>query len=1014
MSSDLQTIDDLIKQSHQSDPGDEDSLEGKFAKKQKEIQLKDLERMTATKAQASGTSYIDLNGFPISQEALALIPESQAREFNVVCFYFDGKHLRLAALEPKSPMVRAKLRELEKKFFIPNGEIYMVSPHSMEHALWLYKSLPKIKPVAPGVEITEEELEKFKKEIDDFRSLNDKINEVNMSDVIVLLIATALKIGSSDIHVEAEEQGVVIRLRVDGVLQEAAVINREKWRRIISRLKILSKVKINVDDKPQDGRFDITTSEDKIAVRSSFLPTAFGESVVMRLLKSSSVGLPFEELGLVKQEYEKLAQEVDKPNGLVLVTGPTGSGKTTTLYAMLKRLNKPGTKIITLEDPVEYELEGVNQSQVDEAKGYTFSSGLRSILRQDPDIVMVGETRDLETAEIAVRAALTGHLVLSTLHTNDASGVIPRLLDLGIQPYLLSPALNAIVGQRLIRKLCSQCKTKREVSPEEEEKIKKILAVISPKANIDVPKELPTIYKAVGCEACNNLGYKGRIGIYEVLTMDASIKELTAQNVPSFKILEQAIENGMITMLQDGILKVMQGTTSLEEVYEAAGKMEYIDKLYDIVVSKTIGRGLKLTEEDMANGLELTKAIGKDSAHLLENHHTNEIINIVMAGGVQTDAGDVHIDPTEEGVTIRYRIDGILHDMAKLGKEHYIPLLTEIKNTAGFAANIKKATYDGRFTIYLPDNKKVDCRISIIIGGYGETAVIRLLSTQAKSLEMEKLGIGSVSLNIINDAIKKTKGIILTTGPTGSGKTTTLYSLLNKLNDPSVKIITIEDPIEYNLEGIIQTQVSTEEGYTFAAALRSLMRQNPNIIMVGEIRDEETAKVSIEAALTGHLVLSTIHANSAAAAIARFVGLGVDKPLLSSSIECSIGQRLVRKLCPNCKQKTEITPEQQKQVDELLEKISKNPNIKIPTEKTFYKPVGCEKCGMLGYKGRVGIYEAISMTPEMQKLIQAPTVTELEIENLAIGQGSMLMMHDGILKAMAGETTIEEVFRVAA
>ena len=1007
-----QSIEDLIHPNADGGPVDEDSLEGKFAKKQREINLRDLERMTSAKAQSAGASYIDLAGFPISQEALALIPEAEAREINVVCFYFDGKRLRLAALEPQGPAAQAKLHELEEKLFLDNGEIYLVSSHSMEHALWLYKSLPKIKAVADLVEITAADLEKFQQQISDFKSLSEKVNQVNMSDILVLLIAAALKIGSSDIHVEAEEQGVVIRLRVDGVLQQAAVIERDKWKRIIARLKILSKVKINIENTPQDGRFNIITDQEKIAVRSSFLPTAYGESVVMRLLRSSAVNLPFVELGLRKVEYEKLISEVDKPNGLILVTGPTGSGKTTTLYAILSRLNKPGTKIITLEDPVEYELPGINQSQIDESKNYTFSSGLRSVLRQDPDIVMVGETRDLETAEISVRAALTGHLVLSTLHTNDAAGVIPRLLDLGVKPYLLSPALNAIIGQRLVRRLCPKCKAEQTLSEDEQDKIKKILAVISPRANVDVPKTLPKVYKAVGCAECNNLGYKGRIGIYEIMTIGATIKELTGQNAASFKILEQAIEDGMVTMLQDGILKVLDGVTSLEEVYEAAGKMEYIDKLYDIVVSKTIGRGLKLSETDMTQGAELIKEIGKDASSLLETHHTNEIINLVMAGAIKAEAGDVHIDPTENGVNIRYRIDGILHDIASLGKEHFIPLLGEIKNTAGFPANIKKPTYDGRFTIYTPTGK-IDCRISIIIGGYGETAVIRLLSMQAVNLDMEKLGINSVALKIINNAITKTKGIILTTGPTGSGKTTTLYSLLRKLNNPSIKIITIEDPIEYNLEGIIQTQINTEEGYTFAAALRSLMRQNPNIIMVGEIRDEETAKVSIEAALTGHLVLSTIHSNSAAAAIARFVGLGVDKAQLSSSIECSIGQRLVRRLCPQCKKADGIAPELEQKVKDALARLPKNSEIKIPEKLTFYKAVGCPACGGLGYKGRVGIYEAISMTPEMQKLIQTTAVIETEIENLALTQGSTLMIHDGIFKALAGETTIEEVFRVA-
>ena len=389
-----------------------------------------------------------------------------------------------------------------------------------------------------------------------------------MSDVIVLLIAAALKVGSSDIHIEAEENGVVVRLRVDGTLQQAAIIDREKWRRVISRLKVLSKVKINIEDKPQDGRFTIFTSEEKIAVRSSFLPTAFGESVVMRLLHSNSVALSFDSLGLYPRALEILKEEVDKPNGLVLVTGPTGSGKTTTLYAALNHVNKPGTKIITLEDPIEYQLPGINQSQVEEEKGYTFSNGLRSILRQDPDIIMIGEMRDLETTEIAVRAALTGHLVLSTVHTNDAAGAIPRLIDLGIQTYLLTPAINAIVGQRLVRKLCPHCKIQQELTPADEEKIKKILAVISPKAGIDVPKDPLITYKAVGCPECAGIGYKGRTGIYEILVMTQGIKELSSANASAFKILQQAVENGMVTMLQDGVLKCLQGITSLEEVYE--------------------------------------------------------------------------------------------------------------------------------------------------------------------------------------------------------------------------------------------------------------------------------------------------------------------------------------------------------------------------------------------------------------------------------------------------------------
>ncbi len=1012
MSDPTQSINDLIAAAH-AGASDDESTEGKFHKKEQEIHDRDLERLTAGKAQSTGLPYIDLTGFPISQEALALIDEKEARELGAVCFFFNGSKLRLAAADPMATNVREKFRQLQQKLFIEDGEIYLVSSRSLAHGLKLYASLPKVKPVPPGVEIKEKDLEKYKAEISDFRSLEQKINEVSMSDVIVLLIATSLKINSSDIHIEAEETGVTVRLRVDGTLQNAAVISRERWHQVISRLKILSKVKINIDDKPQDGRFTVFTNNEKIAIRASFLPTAYGESVVMRLLYASAASFSFDTLGIRPRPLEILKEEVDKPNGLILITGPTGSGKTTTLYALLNYLNRPGTKIITLEDPIEYQLENINQSQVEEAKGYTFSTGLRSVLRQDPDVVMIGEMRDLETAEISVRAALTGHLVLSTVHTNDAAGAIPRMLDLGIKPYLLTPAINAIVGQRLVRNLCPHCKTKHILSSDEAAKVKKILAVMSPKAGIDVPENLDNVYTAVGCDECHGLGYKGRSGIFEILVMDEKIKTLANESAPGFKILQQAIENGMVTMLQDGVLKCLEGITSLEEVYAVAGEMQYVDELYDIAVSQTIGRGIELTAEQLTIGQGLIKDLTVDHGAQLQGHHTREILSLVMAGAIAAEAGDVNVDPEENNVKVRYRIDGIIHDIATLGKEYYIPLLGEIKTSAGFPSNLKKPTLDGRFSVHLPDSS-MDCRVSIISGGYGETAAIRLLSSQAKNLDMKNLGVVPPAADIITKAIHKTKGIIFTSGPTGSGKTTTLYSLLNTLNDPSIKIITIEDPIEYNLAGIIQTQINTEEGYSFATALRSLLRQNPNVIMVGEIRDQETAKVAVEAALTGHLVLSTIHANSAAGAISRFVGLGIEKSLLSSAIECTIGQRLVRRLCPSCKQPAVPSADLLNNARTALAQLSGRAGIPAVDDLHFYKAVGCPACGGLGYKGRLGIYEAVNMSSEMQKLIQSPLLTEDDIEKLAVEQGATLMIHDGILKASQGETTLEEVFRVAA
>lgn len=1000
----IASIDNLIK----DDQPEEGSVLDKFSKKQEEIKAKEIEKLTESQAVFLNLPYVNLTSFPISQEALALIDEKTANDKRLVCFYYDGQNVRLATDSPSADTLII-VKNIKDSYFT-DPKLYFVSRPSLEHALDLYKTLPKTLKYNDDVEITEAKLEQFKKEITDYRLLAIKINEVNISDVVTLMLATAIKIGASDIHMEAEEKGVVIRYRLDGLLQEAAVIDRDKWKKITTRMKILSGVKINIEDKPQDGRYTIDLSDKKIDVRVSFLPTAHGESVVMRLLDSETATVDFEKLGIRPEIMEKLQAEITKPNGLVLTTGPTGSGKTTTLYAILSKLNLPGTKIITLEDPIEYQLPGINQSQVDNSKGYSFSDGLRSILRQDPNIVMIGEIRDLETAEIAIQASLTGHLVLSTLHTNDAAGVIPRLTDIGVKPYFLVPSINAVIGQRLVRKLCPICKKKKILSISEQEQVEKILAVISPRANVSIPNDLPTIFEAGdGCENCNFTGYKGRLGIYEIFTMDDNLKQLTIDKAPSFKILQQAIENGMITMLQDGVLKSLDGITSLDEVYRVSGNFDYINELYDIVVSQTIGRGINISQKQITQTKLLSQEPAKLSAEF-KSIPSREVIGLIMALAVQTNTGDIHFEPEEKDLKVRFRIDGILQDIVSLPISSYPPILSEIKILAGFATNIKKATLDGRFNIRYQE-QKIDCRLSIISGGYGETIVIRVLSTPAANLEMEKLGITSIAYDSLKTAMTKTKGIIITTGPTGSGKTTTLYSILNKLNKPDVKIITVEDPIEYQLAGVMQTQIDPEKGYTFSVAMRSLLRQNPNIMMIGEIRDQETAKIAIEAAETGHLVLSTIHANSAAGAISRFSGLGIERQALANSLEFSIGQRLVRKLCPICKKPIKISPENLQIVQTELSKI-KNPKIKIPTEFNWQAPVGCDQCNHIGYKGRIGLYETITVTPTIQKLIQNEAITDYEIEQAAIAEGEVTTLQDGILKAINGETTLEEVFRV--
>jgi type II secretory ATPase GspE/PulE/Tfp pilus assembly ATPase PilB-like protein len=377
-----------------------------------------------------------------------------------------------------------------------------------------------------------------------------------------------LKLEASDVHVEAEEKGIVVRFRLDGILHDVAMLPVEAYKKLVARIKLVSALKININTTPQDGRFTIKNPDGDVDVRVSTMPTVFGESIVMRLLRQSRGGLSLDQIGLVGDAYEKLKHEIERPNGMIITTGPTGSGKTTTMYAVLQILNEPGVKIITLEDPVEYRMQGINQSQIDRSKDYTFAKGLRSILRQDPDIAMVGEIRDLETADIAIQAALTGHLILSTIHTNSASGAIPRFLSMGVKPFLLAPALNCVIGQRLVRLLCQKCKKKVTLSEEQKERVETALANLPQKQAAEIAQKEKIFYTGGGCEACHGIGYKGRVGIYEIFIMSQVIEQLilTGQ-VSEFEIEKIAVQNGMVTMVQDGLMKALEGKTSVDEVF---------------------------------------------------------------------------------------------------------------------------------------------------------------------------------------------------------------------------------------------------------------------------------------------------------------------------------------------------------------------------------------------------------------------------------------------------------------
>jgi type IV pilus assembly protein PilB len=523
-----------------------------------ELDRKFEEEETQKQAEEQNIPYINLYGFPVDSQVLNLLPQQQAETLQAAVFYKEGRSLKLGAVE-FSPRLNLVLKQLQDQSYVV--ETYLISLSSFKHIFEGYSKILKGGRKSDAINLKSSDYK-----ISSLKDLAKKFFTVSATEVIDELLGAALHLEASDIHLEPEATNVKVRFRIDGVLQDVLTLNLILHHQLISRIKILSKLKLNIISTPQDGSFSLTFDDSPIDIRVSVIPSAFGESIVMRLLRQDKGSLKFEELGITGLAQERILHEMTKPNGMILTTGPTGSGKTTTLYAILNKLNEPGVKIITLEDPVEYKIQGITQTPIDANAGMTFAAGLRAILRQDPDIIMVGEMRDLETSEIACQAALTGHIVLSTLHTNDAPSAVPRMLDLGIRSFILAPAINAIIGQRLVRKICPACKQSYKLPGNLQSRVDMILQSIPRTSRADVPKDL-TFYHSPGCAKCNGLGYKGRVGIYEVFAISDAIEELINRPATTTEIKKQAITEGMLTMAQDGVLKVLQGITDVEEVF---------------------------------------------------------------------------------------------------------------------------------------------------------------------------------------------------------------------------------------------------------------------------------------------------------------------------------------------------------------------------------------------------------------------------------------------------------------
>jgi len=423
------------------------------------------------------------------------------------------------------------------------------------------------------VRISAEFVESLTAQVQTLEQLKARLQQAQqtgVTEIIQVLLVSAILIDASDIHIEPEEQGIQIRFRIDGLLHDVIEFPRSLYDSLLSRLKLTSGIKINITDKPQDGRFSFRMGPDTIEARVATLPAEYGESFVLRVLNPKNI-ITLKDLGFQKGLFGRVQQELKKPNGMILATGPTGSGKTTTLYAFLKEIKRSEIKIITIEDPIEYHLEGISQTHVNPKKGYTFASGLQAIVRQDPDVILVGEIRDKDTSQIALQAALTGHLVFSTLHTNDAPGTVSRLRSLKAKSLNIGAATNLIVGQRLVRKLCTQCSFLEKATLEEISRIKQGLKNVPVSSQPKVAASLQ-LKKAKGCTACNNTGYKGRTGIFEVIFVDSVFEEFILSKPSTSSLREFAVKQGMTPMYEDGLLKVLQHITTLEEIARVTGK----------------------------------------------------------------------------------------------------------------------------------------------------------------------------------------------------------------------------------------------------------------------------------------------------------------------------------------------------------------------------------------------------------------------------------------------------------
>lgn len=525
------------------------------------------ETLAKAKAAFLNIPYVSFEDKEIPREIIDLIPEETYNFYRLFAFELNGNSLKVAMVDPTNIQALEALEFLSKKQGY-NIQLYATDEANFNRVMRKQQDITQVVGAAlADIKQTEDKEKKDKQRtVVDVSKLQDLVQDAPISKIVDIILTNAIDGDASDIHIEPTDKDLRVRYRIDGILHEVMTLPHNVQSAVISKIKILSNLKIDETRLPQDGRFHYETTQKQVDLRVSILPNVNGEKVVMRILDKSTQVPTLEQLGFRGKALQWTLENIKKTHGIFLITGPTGSGKSTTLYSLLSMLNSEKVNIITLEDPVEYYMDGVNQTQINPDIGLTFASGLRSILRQDPNIIMVGEIRDKETAELAVQAALTGHLVFSTLHTNNAIGALPRLIDMDIEPFLLVASINVVGAQRLCRKICPDCKAEVPLPPEIREKFTSELANINKEELGDIDMKAMKVYAGKGCKKCGDTGYRGRVAIVEVLPVDTKIQNLVLSKANPVEILEEAQKLGMVTMQQDGIIKVLLGVTTFEEV----------------------------------------------------------------------------------------------------------------------------------------------------------------------------------------------------------------------------------------------------------------------------------------------------------------------------------------------------------------------------------------------------------------------------------------------------------------